>query len=328
MSRKTAKLETRPHYHYGQLLLEEDFLAEQRYHLDARRRHNRSLHGHGVVWGLQVGADGSRSVTVGRGLAIDASGQEIPLEKDTVLDLSQLQPGDEIGLELSYEEGDEDEQDTRRSCYLVLDAVPLRDRNQRTVLLAKLQLDQEGRVGADSVDYGDTPYARAYLGRKSVEAEALAPELRSGWLRLPFRAEGLVNVDAGEPLAPEFRVGPTEARSPASETPEDQGAGGTMAIPIPPGARRVLQFRLAGEINEGEITVRLNRGGWNPDSNTHHFTTLIEQTISGGKNKPYQEAFSVPQEHRELDLEYHTLVVWLKSTRKSSVSLIALQFEY
>jgi hypothetical protein len=323
MSRKTAKLETRPHYYYGQLLLEEDFLAEQRYHLDARRRHNRSLHGEGVVWGLQVEADGSKSVTVGKGFAIDCSGQEIPLESDTILDLSQFQAGEQIGLELCCEEGGENEQDTRRISYAVLTAVPFRDCSKRAVLLAKLQLDQEGRVVAEGVDYADTLYARAIVGRKAIDAEALAPRLRTGWLRLPFRAGKLVNLDDDKIQAAEFRLGPTEARS-----PENEGAGGTMAIPIPLGVHRVLKFRLAGEINEGQITVRLNRGGWDPGNKSHQFTTLIDETIAGGKNKPYEEIYTVPNEYRELHTENHTLAVWLKSTQKSSVSLIAVQFEY
>ena len=44
----------RPNYFDSQLLLEDDFLAEQKYHVDARWNHNLILHDWGVVRGLAV----------------------------------------------------------------------------------------------------------------------------------------------------------------------------------------------------------------------------------------------------------------------------------
>jgi len=41
-------------YHFGQLLGVEDFRAEQGFHLGRSRRHQRLLHGHGVVRGYPV----------------------------------------------------------------------------------------------------------------------------------------------------------------------------------------------------------------------------------------------------------------------------------
>ena len=43
---------TRLRYHYGQLLVAEDFTTEQRYFLLRSRLHNALLHGVGTAWGI------------------------------------------------------------------------------------------------------------------------------------------------------------------------------------------------------------------------------------------------------------------------------------
>jgi hypothetical protein len=48
----------------GQLLTAADFEAEQKYHLEKRRLHNRMLHGFGVVDGLRVSVAGGTDATV------------------------------------------------------------------------------------------------------------------------------------------------------------------------------------------------------------------------------------------------------------------------
>ncbi len=74
-------------YYTGQFLQEQDFTAEQQYHLDRQRRHNRQLHTPGIADGLTVTANaGSRSATVSSGTAIDGAGNVIVLtESQTVL---------------------------------------------------------------------------------------------------------------------------------------------------------------------------------------------------------------------------------------------------
>src|SRR6266852_1021020 len=84
----------RPNYYRGQLLLEGDFLAEQSYHVDARRRHNRNLHGWGVVRGLTVSRDSDTSLTINPGIAIDASGYEIFLERAQHVSLAEFGPNE------------------------------------------------------------------------------------------------------------------------------------------------------------------------------------------------------------------------------------------
>jgi hypothetical protein len=75
---------SRPRYFTGKLLTAEDLQSEQEYMVEKQRRHNRALHGYGVVWGLQVRVlDGSveegggQKIIVGPGFAIDHRGNEI-----------------------------------------------------------------------------------------------------------------------------------------------------------------------------------------------------------------------------------------------------------
>jgi len=80
-ARAAAPLE-RVRYFFGQVLGAEDFEAEQNYFRERMRRHNRELHGFGVVRGLSVSVDaeeGKRGecVVVGPGFAIAPDGEEI-----------------------------------------------------------------------------------------------------------------------------------------------------------------------------------------------------------------------------------------------------------
>jgi hypothetical protein len=72
----------------GQLLTAAEFEAEQRYHLEKRRLHNRMLHGFGVVDGLGVSVpDGTdTAVVVSPGFALDRSGNEIIVEAPVRID--------------------------------------------------------------------------------------------------------------------------------------------------------------------------------------------------------------------------------------------------
>jgi hypothetical protein len=71
----------RVNYFTGQLLGAADFQVDQEYHIGARHRHNRALHGSGIATGLTVtvSGDSSPSLVVEPGLAIDRRGREIEL---------------------------------------------------------------------------------------------------------------------------------------------------------------------------------------------------------------------------------------------------------
>ncbi len=81
----------RVNYLTGQLLTAEDLQRDQEYFRDRLRRHNRALHGWGVVSGLDVDAvqddDGTVTVTVAPGYALGPQGDEIVVAEQVSLAL-------------------------------------------------------------------------------------------------------------------------------------------------------------------------------------------------------------------------------------------------
>ena len=69
----------RPHFFSGMLLTAEDLELEQQYHREKLKRHNRSLHGFGIVSGLKVTVK-SRQIIIEPGLALDCEGNELVIE--------------------------------------------------------------------------------------------------------------------------------------------------------------------------------------------------------------------------------------------------------
>src|SRR5262245_42736196 len=89
-------VEKRVRFFDGQFLQDQDFVDEQKYHVDRVRRHNRLLHVAGVAEGLAVAAAGANSVTVAPGTASDADGRQLALAAHAQVDLppeSRDQPG-------------------------------------------------------------------------------------------------------------------------------------------------------------------------------------------------------------------------------------------
>jgi hypothetical protein len=81
----------RLNYFEGQLLGAADFEAEQGYFLAKMRRHNRYLHGWGVVAGLEVSFEKTGHIVVAPGVAIDCAGNEIIVCEDLRLKASRKQ---------------------------------------------------------------------------------------------------------------------------------------------------------------------------------------------------------------------------------------------
>ncbi|MGH8592108.1 MAG: hypothetical protein ACREXX_23175 [Gammaproteobacteria bacterium] len=330
--RKKIPIGTRPNYFNGQLLLEEDFQAEQKYHVDARCQHNLRLHGWGVVSGLDVSAKGEHSVFVEPGFAIDPQGHEIKLEHPESLDVSGFGPNDQVQVGLAYEEGGAGGGElgtNRRECFAIITLSQLVE--ERTVLiLATVQLDGQGRVRGDAIEFSRTRYARSLLVPGSVRAADLHQELRTGWLRMPCCPRPLVNKPEGEDeIPPAFRVGASEALSPGSRDAgeKDKGAAGTMDIPIPPSVTKVTRFRIAGSENDGKIYCRLILGGWDREKNAH-----LRKVIAGDQSgdeitkAPFLRTYDIKQS--ALDPEYNTLSLWVRGTGRTRISLIAVEFSY
>ena len=66
----------RPRFFAGQLITPEDLELEQQYFREKLKRHNRSLHGFGIVSGLKVTVHAGQ-IIVEPGLALDCEGNEL-----------------------------------------------------------------------------------------------------------------------------------------------------------------------------------------------------------------------------------------------------------
>lgn len=323
---KTQKIGTRPAYFDGQLLQADDFIAEQKYNRLARHRHNMALHDWGVVSGLEVHAAGEDKIIVQPGFAVDSNGREIDIPNPCPLDLGGMPARVRLRVTLHHRDDTEPERSHRNriDSHAVLTVSDNPD-DKESLLLATLQLDAAGKVDTRSIELSAVRRARTRIAPGSVDVAALSPSLRRGWLAMPFRGSALEKGpdDGTKGLPPPFRVGTSEARSHDRwEGAENtKGAGGTMAIAIPFGARRVLQFRIAGVNNDGGIDFHVVRGGFDPVAKVHSRKVLLEKAIKG---RPYNELY--PIEGGELDPEYNTLALWVRSHGKASVSLVAFEF--
>jgi hypothetical protein len=325
----------RPLYFRGQLLDETDFQAEQDYHRNARLAHNLRLHSWGVVQGLTVSRHSDTQVSVAAGMALDSLGRELIVEELAVLQVSDFGPNQTVFMTLSYEEGAGDHRKSehgegqgRMTEYSVLSTSATGGAGA-SVTLATVRLDSNGKVGA--ISYSQTKYASSVLAPASVGYRELADNsitpsklaegVISGWLRMCVKPFPL------EDKKP-FRVGPTEARS------TDEGAAGSIAIPAPPGMSKVTRFRIAGELNEGIIRVQFYRCGWDPTEKDHEKTSLLKKPLEFPPSKAFEHtwpAFDSPESFEfegRLDPRYHALSVVIEVTKKTSISLLAVEFKY
>lgn len=80
----------RVHYVHGMVLSADDFQQEQEYFRSKNRRHNRYMHGSGVIEGLCLSLE-LRKLKVSPGFAIDCLGDEIEVQSAVEANLSGLE---------------------------------------------------------------------------------------------------------------------------------------------------------------------------------------------------------------------------------------------
>lgn len=73
------RLLVRPHFFSGRLITAEDLKQEQDYNREKLKRHNRSLHGFGIVSGLKVTIRAG-TIVIAPGMALDCEGNELVVE--------------------------------------------------------------------------------------------------------------------------------------------------------------------------------------------------------------------------------------------------------
>jgi hypothetical protein len=89
LEKDLSKME-RVHFFSGQLLTADDLNIEQQYFREKLKRHNRHLHGSGVVFGLEVSIE-DHKVRISPGFALDCTGEEINVPEAVRIDPPQGQ---------------------------------------------------------------------------------------------------------------------------------------------------------------------------------------------------------------------------------------------
>jgi len=87
-----------------QLLSADDFKQEQDYFREKLRRHNRKLHGWGIVCGAEVRVETDTTLTVSPGYALDPHGEEIVIEPECSIDVCDVADGAAAFLAVRYVE--------------------------------------------------------------------------------------------------------------------------------------------------------------------------------------------------------------------------------
>lgn len=103
----TLRYLKRNRFFSGKLLTAEDLELEQEYFREKLKRHNRYLHGFGVVFGLEV-SKSARDVVISPGLAIDCQGNEIVVPEPLKQALPSPDLDSTLFLSISYIEKETD----------------------------------------------------------------------------------------------------------------------------------------------------------------------------------------------------------------------------
>lgn len=316
----------KPAYSNGQLLLENDFIDEQQFHVHARYEHARNLHGFGVVHGLELSRAGTMAVSVSPGYAVDRRGREIELQSAQTLELNQLAPGTQAWVTIGFR-GEpvvaSHDAPRRIDCFAVLRVDT--GIEEHDVRLGSVQLDAKGQLTADP-GTEERDVLRTRLAPGSVTSEALAPHLLRGWISMPFHPSDIPADDAH--TCPPFRVGATQARThdEFGGKPNTQGGGGTMPIALPIGIRSIHRLRIAGAVNEATMRVVLVRGSFDTRKMQHTREELVSLSVPSG---PYTQTAQIPEEHRHIGQQPHrTLAIDIRATGRAAVSFVALDVSY
>lgn len=315
----------RLNYFNHQFLEEGDFKAEQAYHIESRRLHNRLLHSWGVAEGFEVRRKGEHELVVDPGVAYDREGREIVLESPATYDVIPYSEHAVFYVVVSHKEYSDKadfrssggvENYTRITEGAEISASPEPPRDGSVIPLARVHLHEESKHILH-VDMEIPQRRKAGAAATSV----------AGWLRLPFKPVRLDPMRVGNRLVPTpYKDRNVEADfiiDVASTYCGERGARGTMGVPAPPGASKITAFRIAGE-TAGSVQMELYRTGWNLEEKKGECTPLIKETVT--------EAFF----HRHIDLkedlqylnpESHALALSVVAEGATTIWLIAIRFE-
>lgn len=308
----------RLNYFTHQFLREQDFKAEQEYHIAMRRQHNRALHGWGVIEGLDVRKKSEHEITIEPGTAIDNLGREIVLTAPVVRDLSLFERGSHTYVTIAYDEGwDETDRHAAGGVdgYMrVTEAPEISEKKHEpakdgaVIALARVHLTENGNI---------------HRIEKEIRTTLDTRSSARGWLRLPFKPVRLEVLRIGEKLvqAKQWEAG-VEFTIDVGSAYCEKSARGSMAIPVPPGANKVKAFRLCGT-TRGKVEFELVRTGWNADENRGGHKILLKRTV---EREWFDEHLPVEEELQHLN-EFHALAVSVIADGKTEIWLVAVRYE-
>lgn len=306
----------RLNYFTHQFLREQDFKDEQAYHCAMRYQHNRALHGWGVVEGLEVRKAGEREITVEPGMAIDREGRELILPQPVSRDLGGFDRNSHTYITLVY--GESWDEADRHSAGGVEGYTRITESPQ--VMERRHHHPEESAVTLARVHINDVGHVHRIEMDSSVRKRiSTVPQ---GWVRLAFKPVRLSplkihkeGVKIIEPDAESYDFIIDEFKAHCRDR-----ARGSMQVPVPPGATRIVGFRIAGTTS-GTVAVDLYRTGWNVPENKGEESNLLHEDLRG------------PTFHHEAKVndgvldESHALAVSVKAEGSSEIWLVAASFE-
>lgn len=312
----------RLNYFTHQFLREQDFKAEQEYHVEMRRRHNLVLHGWGVAEGLEVRKKSEHEITIEPGTAVDNRGREIVLTAPVVRDLSPLERNTHHYVTIAYgeswDEADHHSAGGVEGYTRVTESPEVGERRQEpakdgaVITLARVHLSEHGNI--ERIE-------------KEVRTTLDAGSSAKGWMRLPFKPVRLEVLRIGEKLvqAKQFDPG-IEFIVDVASAYCDKSARGSMAIPVPPGASKVKAFRLCGTTN-GKVEVELVRTGWSVEENKGGHKVLLKRTVEWKTDHEWFDEHVPVEEELQALSELHSLAVSVIADGKTQIWLVAVRYE-
>jgi len=311
----------RVHYFDHQFLKVHDFQAEQDYHLEMRRRHNR-MHGWGVVEGLEVRQKGQREITIEPGMAIDNKGREIIISSPFTCQLVSLDRNTHVFIAIGFDEiwdetdhyssaGIEDYTRVTESHKIEERKEPARDGS--VITLARVHLNEHGHILKVETN------VRTLLALRGSSV---------GWVRLPFKPLRMEALRVGEKLVPPKAWDPSIEFiiDVGSAYCGDKGARGTMQIPIPPGASRVTYLRICGTTHR-RLELEWVRAGWKSDENKGEYKTLVKRVLDrAAEREHFDENVEVNGDLQQLT-DSHSLAISVAAEGTTTIWLVAARFE-
>ena len=288
-------VEKRVRFFDGQFLQDQDFIDEQKYHLDRERRHNRLLHVAGIAEGLTVTSPEANKVIVTAGTAIDSDGRQIVLAQPQTAELPAAAFNDQQGIKLSIafremavelqqsETGSDDYTRWHELPEITIvrqgeDSVSETPR----VLLAELALDNQGAV---TINNDVRQYSGLRLPGPAADAAVLRTSVNSvvgltGSLSIQGKLTVNDVIEINNALIPNIPWPGTIPMTVAAFSHKDFGNFNKVALQQMSHGTTILNAPLNSQIHfsiNGETKMSLYASG--EDENLHRFQVGLRMTV-------------------------------------------------